>query len=411
MKDKNLKVLHICTSDSGGAGLCCLRIHKALLEQGIDSKVLTLNKTSSNVPEVYQYGRFRKYGTWKGLIIKATNKIIRSCGLRLTDYNKAMSIMKRTNVTTSLPFSCYDVAKHPLVKEADVIHLHWISNFLDYPSFFNKVRKPIVWTLHDENLFYGIFHYNPGKYKDLALEKKYYTKKESAIKSTSKLGVVFLSKMMHEKFAEHEILKSRACTIINNPVDCNQYRPIEKAKARRELGIPLDKIIFSFVAGGIADPRKGLKILSNTLQRMRISNAYILAVGGEDDYEPLPNVHAIGEIKDSVRMSAAYSCSDYFVMPSKQEAFAQTPMEAMACGIPAIVFPVSGTEELITPQNGVRAKGFTSQDLEEAIRQAMATHYDGDIIRQDMINRFSPEIIANKYIEFYKRMLCSIINR
>ena len=408
MKDKTLKVLHICTSDSGGAGLCCLRIHKALLEQGIDSKVLTLNKTSSNVPEVYQYGRFRKYGTWKGLIIKAINKIIRSCGLSLTDYNKAMRIMKGTNVTISLPFSCYDVARHPLVKETDVIHLHWISNFLDYPSFFNKVRKPIVWTLHDENLFYGIFHYNPGKYKDFALEKKYYTIKESAIKSASKLGVVFLSKMMHEKFAEHEMLKSRPCTIINNPVDCNQYRPIEKAKARRELGIPLDKIIFSFVAGGIADPRKGLKILSNTLQRMRISNAYILAVGGEDDYEPLPNVHAIGEIKDSVRMSAAYSCSDYFVMPSKQEAFAQTPMEAMACGIPAIVFPVSGTEELITPQNGVRAKGFTSQDLEEAIRQAMATHYDGDIIRQDMIDRFSPEIIANKYIEFYKRMLCSI---
>jgi glycosyltransferase involved in cell wall biosynthesis len=95
-------------------------------------------------------------------------------------------------------------------------------------------------------------------------------------------------------------------------------------------------------------------------------------------------------------------------MPSMKEAFAQTPIESMACGVPAIVFPVSGTDELITPINGIRTKGFTSKDLEEAIRQAMATHYDGDIIRQDMINRFSPEIIANKYIEFYKRMLCSI---
>jgi hypothetical protein len=39
----------------------------------------------------------------------------------------------------------------------------------------------------------------------------------------------------------------------------------------------------------------------------------------------------------------------------------------MACGVPAIVFPVSGTEELIRPQNGVRAAGFTSEDLEVAI--------------------------------------------
>ena len=43
-----MKVLHICTADEGGAGLCCLRIHQALLNEGIDSKMLVLHKKSKD---------------------------------------------------------------------------------------------------------------------------------------------------------------------------------------------------------------------------------------------------------------------------------------------------------------------------------------------------------------------------
>lgn len=405
MKDNRLKVLHICSTDAGGAGLCCLNIHKALLNQGIDSKVLTLNKSSKNIPEVYQFGRINKYGTLDALIKKATNKFILKCGLTLTDRNRAVRISERAKAVTSLPISYYDVAEHPLVKEADIIHLHWINNFVDYPSFFKKVKKPIVWTLHDENLFYGIFHYNPGEYSKLPFEQKYYAIKRKAITDSKKLGIVFLSKMMHDEFSENIMIKGRTNTVINNPVDCDQFKPIDKTIARRKFHIANNKIVFSFVAGGISDERKGLGILSETLKLMNIPNAYILAIGNKNGFKPNPLVHAVGPVYGSKTMSEICSCADYFVMPSLKEAFAQTPMESMACGIPAIVFPVSGTEELITLENGVRAKGFTSHDLEEAIHQAMNTKYDATVIRQDMINRFSPEIIAKKYIAFYDRML------
>lgn len=405
--ERKLKVLHICANGGGGAGFCCLRIHKALLKQGVDSKVLTLNKYSKDVPEVYQFGRINKYGTLEALIRKAINKLILKCGLTLTDRNRAVRMGEKTKVVTSLPISYFDVAEHPLVKEADIIHLHWINNFVDYPSFFKKVKKPIVWTLHDENLFYGIFHYNPGEFVNDSFEKKFYDIKKEAIANAEKLGIVFLSKMMHDEFSENRMIKGRPNTVINNPVDCDQFKPVDKKIARRKFDIANDKIVFSFVAGGISDPRKGLGILSETLQRMNIPDAYILAVGNKDGYESNSLVHAVGPVYDSNTMSEAYSCADYFVMPSLKEAFAQTPIESMACGIPAIVFPVSGTEELITSENGVRAKGFTSLDLEEAIRLAMATKYDATTIRQDMISRFSPEIIAKKYIAFYERMLQS----
>jgi glycosyltransferase involved in cell wall biosynthesis len=87
-----------------------------------------------------------------------------------------------------------------------------------------------------------------------------------------------------------------------------------------------------------------------------------------------------------------------------KEAFAQTPIESMACGVPAIVFPVSGTDELITPQNGVRADDFTEESLRQAIKTAMSTSFDSKAIRQDMITRFSPNVIAKKYIAFYHQI-------
>ena len=69
--------------------------------------------------------------------------------------------------------------------------------------------------------------------------------------------------------------------------------------------------------------------------------------------------------------------------------------------VPIIAFPVDITGELITEKNGIRCNGFTSEDLEEGIRKAMNTSYDTETIRKDVIDRFSPELIAEKYIKLY----------
>lgn len=396
-----MKVLHICTADEGGAGLCCLRIHQALLKAGIDSKVLMLRTHHTDMTGVHQYtkGHIIDF-LWRGF-----NKILRLSHLELNDYNRVVNLTRRTKIFATLPTSLIDVSHHPLVKEADLIHLHWVDNFVDYPSFFRNIDKPIVWTLHDEGMFSGVFHFTDGKNLHEPLDEKYLDIKFKAVHQIKNLGIVFLSKMMKNMFSDNDMVNGRPNTVINNPVDCDLFEPIEKSKARDIMKIPHNAIVFSFVAGKIADPRKGLSVLSRSLQRMKIPNAWIMAVGGEQEYSELPLVHPVGSVMGARNMSVAYSCADYFVMPSKKEAFAQTPIESMACGIPAIVFPVSGTDELITPQNGIIADDFTEEALEKAIKTAMLTSYDSTIIRQDMITRFSPNVIANKYISFYRQIL------
>lgn len=392
-----MKVLHICSYDLGGAGLCCLRINDALKKAGIESNVLVLIRKSGR-DDVHELGYYRWF-FWRLL-----NKCVRLLGLSLNDFNRIRKLIKQLHIALSLPTSIFDVSKSNLVKEDDIIHLHWVGDFVDLPSFSKKVNKPIVWTLHDENLFCGIRHYEEPALNS-PLESKYYEIKLKSIKRINNLGIVFLSNMMYESFHNREMVKGRQTTIINNSVDYEAFKPLDKQKTRHLLGINNESIVFVFVAASINDKRKGLDLLSETLQRMNIPNVVILAVGDNKDGIKRKNVISIGAKYSSEELCAAYSCGDYFVMPSNKEAFAQTPLEAMACGLPVIAFPVSGIEELINEKNGVICDGFTSDSLERGLRTAMNRNYSSEYIRQNIIDNFSPEVMAEKYIKFYGEII------
>lgn len=391
-----MKVVQINKLDCDGAGLCCHRIHKSLLNKGIDSIMLVAKKSVKD-NSVKVYNRILYF------FLLAFQKLSRICGdeKKIYDYAKKKGINSFYSLPTAFSFLHLD----DNVKQADLIHIHWASCFLDYPSFFKNVNKPVVMTLHDENLFYGVSHYESFVLKDFDLENKYYQVKKDSIMEIKKLGVVFLSKMMYDKYRNHEFLKNAATTIIHNSVDCSLFQIKDKQESRQKLGIAHDDKIFIMVANCITEERKGLKIAIEALEKSGIENAKILAVGNNPANFSHERVIALGSVRDAEYLSCAYSCADYFLMPSKQEAFAQTPIEAMACGVPAIVFPVSGTEELMNDVCGVRCNGFSVDDLVEGIREAMKQDYDGNKIRDYVSQNFSPESIASQYIDFYKKVM------
>ena len=111
-----LKVVHLNTYDgNGGAGRACMRLNRALLSQNIDSKIIVHYKFGNN-PDIKTFNR---------------NVIQKS-------YTAATIIMERILAKLFLkpdsrtPFSftwfSRSVIKHPDVKNADIIHLHWINH-------------------------------------------------------------------------------------------------------------------------------------------------------------------------------------------------------------------------------------------------------------------------------------------
>lgn len=393
-----MRVLHLCISDIAGAGLCCVRIHQSLLNCGIDSKVVVQTK-NSNVPEVYQYESIRNR------IYRVFSKICRGLGVLLTERSKVLFMASKHKTTYSLPVSYVDITKCPWYEWADVIHLHWINNYVDYPSFFKKNDKPVVWTLHDESLFYGIAHHHRSILLDDKMECKYRQVKYESVRLATNLSIVFLSKYMYDKFGAKKIIKGKRKLIINNSVNGNIFTIGDKASLRNKYQLKENKIIIIFVAGDINDPNKGLDVLSKAVAELNDNRYMILAIGNNLNSSEWPYTVSYGCVSNPFILSELLSTADIFALPSFQEAFPQSPLEAMACGVPVLSFPVSGIVEAVNDQNGIICNDFTVSELVRCIKLMNQKQYDSVKIREDVLARYSPEKIAHQYIDLYKQVL------
>lgn len=407
-----MKVVHITKLPDGGASWCAMRICHALREQGIEAKMLLMQ--GNTIDDITIAKADWLYRNHSNVGVRLLVKILRLILRPRFEYliHKRKQAEKTCKAFFTSPVTGYtSLANHPLVKEADVVHLHWISDFVDFPTFFKRVRKPIVWTIHDENPGLGGFHYLSHKEEAskeyLRLDKVYENIKRKALEKGNRPHLVAISSYMREFFKKSPILRDCTTTLIHNGVDCKAFHSLPKAECRVKLGIPLDKKVFLFSSYQIEDRRKGLQVLIPALDALHDNSIMLVCLG---NYKAVPQTEYIqlrceGLVKGSDLLSEYYSAADYFVLSSFQEAFAQTPLEALACGTPVIAFPCSGVPDLITHKIGVMSENFTLEALVDAIKKAMNTEYCQDEIRNEVVSRFSYDIIAKQYIDLYNQLL------
>ena len=409
-----MRVLHLSTGDSGGAALACIRLHAGLRSCGIDSKVLVLQKEASE-EEVYRYEEPpEKRSRWAKKILSfilLPPRLFKIPLSRAQYYLYRLERLRRGSAPFfTLPFSDRDLTRHPLVRAADVIHLHWVAGFIDYPSFFKKINKPVVWTVRDENPFLGGFHYRIAlsgtDHRYRALDEELRKAKKKSVARCGDLTVIFLSRMMTETYGGDELVAGRKVHTIPSFVDHRVFRPLDRETAQGHWGIPRGKKVICFVSVYLEDERKGLKELLQAVRRSGRTDLLVLAIGeGKSPLVSGVDCLSPGRTDDPAILSLAYSAADLFVLPSFQEGFAKTPLEAMACGVPVVAFPCSGTEELINEKNGVRTADFTVESLKDGIEKALDIRYDGKWIRNDIIERFGIDKIVAQYVDVYRQVL------
>jgi hypothetical protein len=172
-----MRVLTVNTNNSaGGATKACVRLHQSLLEAGVASDLLMLEKPAGNVPRghdfyaFHQQQRQQQYAR-QSLPRKLIGKVAHRLQLNEDSYYERLGVFQRKLLAQkreslevfTFSQSPYRIQEHPLYHQADIIHFHWVSNsFLDYEHFFPANQKPVVWTLHDTNPFTGGCHYTEG---------------------------------------------------------------------------------------------------------------------------------------------------------------------------------------------------------------------------------------------------------
>lgn len=390
------KVVHISRADVGGAGGCALKICAAVDGSltDVESRMLVFRRRSDS-PLVTQYSPF-KY---------RLERLRLELGLRTRDERQLRRIRRETGAVCTLPKTRFDICSHPLVRGADIVHLHWANDFLDYPSFFANVGKPVVWTMHDSQLFHGISHLPHEGVAATELSRRMAELKRSALERCDNLSIVFLSDEMRVSFGSHDIIASARQAVIPNMVDIAVFDRRPDTGLRRSLGLHADEYVIVFVATDIAEPNKGLDRLLQAVRLSGLQAVRVVAVGGGADKVRDPLLLTTGPIYDPAVLSQVYSAADLFVLASRHEAFAQTPLEAMACGLPVVMTPVSGSATAVNGLNGVRADDYTPEALAAAIVRARGTRYDAAAIRADVELRFSPASIAGRYGEIYSAAL------
>ena len=142
------------------------------------------------------------------------------------------------------------------------------------------------------------------------------------------------------------------------PVDLDAFapEPDETWLAR------LERPAIAFVGRG-ADPRKNVRALLDALPaiRARVPGASVRLIG-EPPPGPYPEgieaLGAVGSIAPHLRGASL------LVLPSLQEGFGIVVAEALACGVPVVVTPSGGPEELVrTSGGGVVLGGFSAEEL------------------------------------------------
>lgn len=416
-----MKVLHINTSQAGGAAWCAIRINKALSLIGVDSRMLFAEGES--MPEGVKGAiAVRDQESWYSNSLTTKIKHVLN---RMPWYwdkekmdmqiNDAISKIEGERPYVHHPYSYYrNIANHPLVEWADIIHLHWVPDFVDYPTFFRKVKKPIVWTLHDKYPAMGLQHYSSDFYPvqdDLKTLDKFCRKiKRNGVLKAKNLNIVAISEMMIDICEKSDVLQGFPVTLIHNGVDVDTYVPYDKYFARKELGLISDATIFLFSAYDIQDSNKGLDRVIGALEMINIQGKLLVCIGGFSN-KPIPEcsfpVILTGMVANQSKMAKYYSAADYFMQCSYEETFAQTPLEAMACGCPVISTPTGGAPELIKDFNGVICNGYDVNAIAFGIREVLDMKYNPDLIRQHIVENYQYDKIANQYIDLYS----SILNR
>ncbi|MDY6371148.1 MAG: glycosyltransferase [Bacteroidales bacterium] len=406
-----MKVLHIATMDHGGAGIAARRIHEALLQQGVESHVLCRFKRSSAPDVTAAQPDMGLYRPSRNPLVRSAERILRRRGKCLTEverYERQMQALdRRYGAAFTMPLSNFDLAQHPLVQQADVIHLHWVENFVDYPTFFAHVKKPIVWTFHDENIAFGGFHYT-DEARRLAepyasLETPLAQLKRNALATANNLHMVALCQQMEQFHRNRSLAPHLPVEIIYNGIRPDDFQVLDRRFCRQVLGVPEENRVVCFCASEINDKYKGLGLLVAALEQLQLPDLTLLCVGEG----PLPQtpVHTVGTgpISNPRLLSMAYSAADLYAMPSLQESFSQTSVEAMACGCPVVATPCGIIGELIGDHNGVRCADFTAEALADGLRTALGRQYDRQAIRSDATERFNIALIARQYLDLYHR--------
>lgn len=360
-----MKILHLSKMDSGGgAADGFVRIHRALLEQGHESVAYVIKQKRSDVPGLIDARGL--LGPLEGLI---------------WGFGRLWAKLLRLYLK---PSGVYDLdaeanfPAEPIIKDAraraekwDLVLVHWSGGFVR-PETIRDISVALgsrvaLWQVDMAHATGGC-HYPPVECSNytsgcgrcpliLSQDKADISARQAATRQKvwGSLGALVLapSSWSRSNAQKSAVLKELTVHTFPIPLDLGILNAKgDQLEARRRLGLPADRRILLVRALSPSIPYKSFGLFQAAIKELDAQGAsfHILAIG-ESGHLPagLKNITFtdIGPVKGDLALADVYRACDFFVSCSIQDAGPMMIGEAMACGRPALAYPIGIAPDLI----------------------------------------------------------------
>jgi len=301
----------------------------------------------------------------------------------------------------------FTLAALPLIKRLnpDLIHAHELISPATTAVIAKKLfGKPVVATLHRSGPIGDV----------LKLNRRFGGRTRLKVLCREIDAFCVISDEIDSELAAEGVALSKRIPIPNG-VDIERFFPLpasEKLAMRSRLGLPKEAQIVIFV--GRLVPEKQVdhlvgfwRSIRSTLPQARL---LILGSGPEDDILKQNADDGILFQGEQFDVAPYLQASDVFVLPSRAEGLSVALLEALACGLPAVVSRVGGLPEVV---RHLETGWLIPPDDTIALREAIVTvlrnkelqHKLGKQGRIQVVENYSLVKMADRLCDLYSRVI------
>ncbi|HXU19393.1 MAG TPA: glycosyltransferase family 4 protein [Verrucomicrobiae bacterium] len=238
----------------------------------------------------------------------------------------------------------YDVVFTPGANclDADVISVHIV-----FGQFLRSGQHELALGGNPPRTWPRLVHRRIYYRLAIALERRAYRNSRTLLVLLSRKTASDLAKLYGRRNRMH---------VLYPGLDHSSFNPDRRAAlrdgARTQLELPGDRIAVLMVGNDWR--QKGIRVLLDAMTKLRDLPVNLMLVGEED---PQPFLLMVNErnLNGRVRfllprkdIEFYYAAADVYAGPSLEDTGPLPPVEAMACGVPAILSASCGTAEIIT---------------------------------------------------------------
>jgi glycosyltransferase involved in cell wall biosynthesis len=399
-----MRVLHLNNHASGGSYEYAALLSAALVEQGIESRVLCKHSP-----------------------IAQTGRVLLDRVIRRAYVSFSTEPWHGTQRLLFPPGS-------EELKGVDVVHLHTVADWFDVPNWLETLplTVTVVISIHDMwHVTGGCFLYRGcDRYAreirscdpcpvlrwpaNEFLATAAYSRKLRTYRNCG-ARIVANSHWLAEVAGRSPIAK--ACggvEVIPPGIDTTVFKPHDKALCRKQLDLPADTFVIVTGGASLTDENKNVPWLLERLSRLPDRDGIIILAFGEGAV-PVPrglNVRFTGGIHDRRDLARLLAAADVFVSASLMETYGLTLVEAMACRTPVVAFRVGGIPE--AAPDGQAAILCQPQD-DVALHEAITKLRNSPPLRQRLGNigcemartRNAASSFAHAFAQLYRKCVSS----